>query len=206
MGIKDVFSKAKTKVNEIVEKGNSSLTKLNNTKSVTFYSSPIVGGFIIKKAFYEEKKLLFPKENFNKNDIKKNAIIGLNDDLEYYVITWISEDTIIKEVEVNHKKYTYECYEVTYGILNDEFTNEVTGVPYTELTENQFEIMREIKTKIEAKSLAMKGKKEFCLNMWQYVIECIEYQLKDHYILICFAKIANEYIDDFSTYLIRLFA
>ena len=206
MGLKNLFSKAKSKLNEAVEKGNSGLTKFSNTKNVTFYSSPVIGGFLIKKAFYEDDRLLFPKENFKPEDIKVHAIIGLNEDQEYYVITNVSETLVTKEVSTGGKTYTYSCYEVFYSILNDEFTNDVEGLPFYELTEKQHKALDQIKLKIEAKSLANPEKKEFVLNLWQYVTECIGYQLKEHYIMLCFAKIANEYVDDFSTYLIQLFA
>ena len=119
MGIKDVFSKAKTKVNEIVEKGNSSLTKLNNTKSVTFYSSPIVGGFIIKKAFYEEKKLLFPKENFNKNDIKR--AIKNNDRFKDYYWSYTKYNNILKENPEILEKVPRKVYQYT---LDGDFVKE----------------------------------------------------------------------------------
>lgn len=206
MGFKDIFSKAKTKLNEAVEKGNKELAKFQNTKCVTIYDKPVLGGFVFIRAFYEGNKLLVPVTSFERGELKNKTIIGLDDDEEYYVITSISDEPLIKEVKNEEKTFTYECYEVTYAILNDEFTEEVDGLPFYELTKGQREILDAIRKEIDQKSLAMKGKKEFCLNLWQYFVECIEYRLRDHYIVFTFSRIANEYVSDFSSYLIKLFA
>lgn len=205
MAIKDIFKKAKDKVNSVIEKGNSSLAKFNNTKFVKLYSMPIIGGFVCKRAFYEGDKLLFPTKSFIKEEVKVNTIIGLNEDSEYYVITKVNPEVVNKTIIDDDKEYTYECYEAEYGILNNVFTNEVDGLPFYDLTKEQEETLNEIRTLIESKQIIVKAKKDFCLNLWQYFTECIQYRLKNHYIMITFTKIASEYIEDFSTYLLRLF-
>lgn len=206
MGFKDFFSKAKTKLNETIEKGNKELARFQNTKCVTIYDKPVLGGFVFIRAFYEGNKLLIPVSSFERGELKINTIIGLDQDEEYYVIKEISEETILKEVKNENKSYEYECYEVSYDILNDVFTDEVDGLPCFELTKEQRNFLDALRKEIESNSLAMKGKKEFCLNLWQYFVECIEYRLKEHYVVFTFSRIANEYVKDFSSYIIKLFA
>lgn len=205
MGFKDLVNKAKDKLQDAIEKGSSAISRLQNTKDVTVYSKPILGGFEKRKAFFENGKLLFPIEN-DDEPLEVKTIIGLEDDDEYYVITSISTDLVDKTITKDDKAFSYECKEVFYEVLNDEFTNDVDGLPFYDLTEQQEDVLNNIKKLIEAKNLAMKEKKEFCLNMWQFFTECIQYRLKDHYVMITFARIANEYVDDFSTYLLKLFA
>lgn len=206
MGFKDFVSKTKDKLNQVLEKGNSELKKILNTKFVTLYSHPVVGGFVTKKAFFEDQKLLFPVNDFDEEDIQINTIIGLDQDEEYYVITSLNKEIVQKTIVVDDKSFTYDCYEASYDILNDAFTNDVDGLPFHELSEKQEKVLNEIKEKIEQRSLAMKSKKDFCLNLWQFFVECIEYQKKDHYIVIAFSRIASEYVEDYSTYLIELFS
>lgn len=207
MGLKELFSKAKDKVNQTIEKSNIEYKKNRHTQNIVIYSKPVFGGFVTKKAFLEEEqKLLFPIEDFDKDTIQEKTIIGVEDDLEYYVITEVGEDVIIKTVEEDGKTYSFDCYEVKYNILNDAFTEDVDGLPFYELTVEQEKLLNEIKIKIEANNLALKSKKEFCLHLWELFVECIEYQKKDHYIVIAFSRIATEYVEDYSTYLIQLFA
>ncbi len=206
MGFKDFVSKAKEKINGVLEKGNSELKKMQNTKYVTLYSRPVIGGFVNKKAFFEDDKLLFPTKDFDEESIAVNTIIGLDDDEEYYVITSLDKQITQKTITVEEKTYTYDCYVATYDILNDAFTNDVDGLPFYELTVEQEQILNDIREHIEQKGLAMKNKKDFCLNLWQFFVECIEYHQRDHYIVIAFSRIASEYVEDYSTYLIRLFA
>lgn len=206
MGVKDVWSKAKEKAGKLIEKGNEELKKMTGTKAVVLYSKPVFGGFVSKRAFYEGDELWFPVADFDKEDIEANAIIGLDEDEEYYIISEITFDSVQKEIVKDDKVFSYECYVVKYQILNDYFTDEVEGLPFHDLTKQQSEILKEIRQKIENKSLAMKDKKEFCLNLWHFFQECIQYQLKAHPVVITFSRIASEYIDNYSDYLIKLFS
>ena len=206
MSFKSVLDKAKNKFNELVDRGNSELKKFQNTKEVILFSQPVLGGFTRKRAFYEEKKLLFPINQFDKDEIIIDTLIGLDEDKECYVITGLNEDPIIKEVKVEGKVFTYECYEATYEILNDAFTNDVDGLPFYELTVEQEKLLNALRIEIENNLLAMKEKKELCLELWKYFTECIQYHIKDHYVVIAFSRIAKEYVKDYPTYLIKLFA
>ena len=206
MGFKDLIDKTKKKLNETIEKSNMSIKKFQNTKLVTIYSKPVFGGFDTKRAFFEENKLLFPIEDFDDDLIQENTIIGLDEDQEYYVIQKIDKTIVQKIVQLEKDSFCYECYEVTYMILNDASTDDVDGLPFYELTVQQEELLNEIRKKIESYNLAMKSKKEFCLHLWELFVECIEYRKKDHYIVIAFSRIATEYVDDYATYLIKLFA
>lgn len=206
MGFKDLLDKTKKKINETIEKSNMSLKKFQNTKVVTIYSKPILGGFETKRAFYEDGKLLFPIDDFEENLIQENTIIGLDEDQEYYVIKTVDHNPIKKSVQLEKDSFIYDCYEVSYDILNDAFTEDVDGLPFYELTVEQEQLLNEIRKKIENYNLAMKSKKELCLHLWELFVECIEYRKKDHYIVITFSRIASEYVDDYATYLIKLFA
>lgn len=206
MGFKDVLNKAKTKINETIEKGNFQLKKIQNTKTVMIYSKPILGGFNTKKAFYEENTLLFPVEDFDEELIQDDTIIGLDEDAEYYVITKVDKEPVVKTITIDDKEFNYDCYTAHYEILNDAFARDVDGLPFYDLTAEQEKVLNTIKTKIEEHSLAIPEKKELCLHLWQLFVECIEYRKKDHYIVVTFSRIATEYVEDYSTYLIQLFA
>ena len=206
MGFKKLVNRAKTKIVEVIDKGNEEIKKIKNTKDVFFYASPVIAGFEAKRAFYEDDKLYFPVNEFDKDLICLEAIIGLDDDKEYYMIIDVSEDTIIKEVKDGDKVYSYECYEVDYDILNDVFGDAVNNLPYYDLNDKQKQLLQEIKEKLDSKSIALKGRKNVCLDLWQYFVECIQYRLTDYTVVITFSRVATQYIDDFSTYLIKLFA
>ncbi len=206
MSFKSIIDKAKNKFNEFIDKGNSELKKFQNTKDVILYSQPVLGGFVRKRAFYEDGKLLFPTNQFEKDEIICDTLIGLDDDKEYYVIRSLSPDPIIKEVKTLEKVFTYECYEATYEILNDSFTKDVDGLPFYELTVEKEKLLNDLRIEIENNPLALKEKKELCLELWKYFTECIQYNIKDHYVVIAFSRIAKEYVKDYSTYLIKLFA
>lgn len=77
MGLKELFSKAKDKVNQTIEKSNIEYKKNRHTQNIVIYSKPVFGGFVTKKAFLEEEqKLLFPIEDFDKDTIQEKTIIG----------------------------------------------------------------------------------------------------------------------------------
>lgn len=205
MKIKEFMNKAIDKVEAVFDKGNAEIKKVMNTKEVVFFSHPIFGGFVSKRAFYEDKKLLFPISNLSNIEISENSIIGLDNDEEYYVITNFSKEIVIKEYEMDEKTYCYECYAVEYDILNDHFTDDVQNLPFCELSEEQEEVLETIKKEILEYSLTLKSKKEFCLNLWSFFKECVQYRIKDHYIVVAFSRIANEYVEDYPALLLKLF-
>ena len=125
---------------------------------------------------------------------------------DIYVVTEIDEEEYTEELIKDGKTYTYPCHIVKYRPLNDVFTEQTMGMEYRELTEAQHETLNKIKKVIETKSLAVQVKKDVCLKLWQYFTECISYQLKDHYVMETFVKIADDYVDDFSALLLKLFA
>ena len=206
MSIKNILSQAKNKLEKVIEKGSSEIRRFFNTKYIKIYSKPVLGGFKSEKAFVEDSKLFFPVSRFDKDDVQINTIIGIDNDEEYYVIKEISECTVVKEITIEDKKYEYECYEVNYNILNDEFTNDVDCLPFYDLTKEQNDILEKIREEINKRDLTVRDKKEFCLNLWNFFVECIQYRLKNHYIVIAFSRIASDYVEDYSTYLINLFS
>ncbi|MDE7263447.1 MAG: hypothetical protein K2N64_02130 [Anaeroplasmataceae bacterium] len=206
MGLKDLFNQAKQKLQETIEKGDSELKKFSATKQMEIISKPVLGGFSIKKVFFEENQVLFiPISAYNENIIQIKTLFRLADDEEIYVITEINNEEYIKEIQTEEKKYTYPCYSVKYRLLSDVFTEETTHIPYKELSSVQYETLNLIKREIDNKAFVAQNKKEICNKLWQYFTECISYQLKDHYVMEAFVKIADDYVEDFSALLLKLF-
>ncbi|MDE6947421.1 MAG: hypothetical protein K2P14_09580 [Anaeroplasmataceae bacterium] len=206
MSFKDIWNRAKDKFNEVVEKGNKEIKKYQVTKKVSIYSLPILGGFVSAHAFLEQNKLYLLVNEVEEKEIKEEMIIGLSLDPELYVIKKMIKEEHKKEVKEENKTYSYNCYEAELVKLNDYFLEQTNQLPYKELTVHQVELLQTIHKTIEEKGLAVKDKKEVALKLWQYFTECISYGLKDHFIMHTFSKIANDYIEDFSSYLLKLFA
>lgn len=207
MGLKEFFNQAKQKLQETIEKGDSELKKYSATKQMEIISKPVLGGFSIKKVFLEENHQFYvPVAAFKEDLIQLNTLFRLAEDEEIYVVTQIDKEEYIKEIEADEKKYTYPCYCVKYRLLSDVFTEETTGIPYQELSPVQHDTLNQIQKKIENKPLAAQNKKDVCNKLWQYFTECISYQLKDHYVMETFVKIADDYVEDFSALLLKLFA
>ncbi|MDE6415075.1 MAG: hypothetical protein K2K48_06635 [Anaeroplasmataceae bacterium] len=205
MGLKEAFNQAKQKIKKTIEKGNSELKRYSASFQMIIYSKPILGGFVTKQVFEGENQLYIPISSF-KNDIAINTIFKLQNMEDIYVVTEIDEEEYTEELIKDGKTYTYPCHIVKYRPLNDVFTEQTMGMEYRELTEAQHETLNKIKKVIETKSLAVQVKKDVCLKLWQYFTECISYQLKDHYVMETFVKIADDYVDDFSALLLKLFA
>ena len=203
---KDIFKVVKDKTIDVIDKGNSELKKFTNTKEVAFISSPVIAGYETKKAFYEEGKLLFPVDQHEEELFEINGIIKLDDDENYYVIKNINLEPVTKTIYKDEKSFDYECYEVTYANLKDEFENDVKDFHLYALTIEQENILNEIRKQINEKTLAVKGKKSTCLDLWVYFVRCIQLHLKNHYTILTFSKLANEYVDNFPGYLINLFS
>ena len=205
MGFKDLFNQAKQKVKETIDKGNHELKKHSATVKMSIYSKPVLGAFVSKQVFKEESSLLIAVEDI-KEDVFLHTIFKLEEDEEVYVVTGILEEEQTKEVVVNEKVFTYPCYTLQYRLLSDVFTEETFGLPYQELTEAKHDILNKMQAEIQGKSFAATEKKEAISKLWQYFTECITYQLKDHYVLDTFVKIADDYVTDFSSLLLKLFA
>ena len=206
MGFKDLFNQAKQKVKETIDKGNSEIKKYSATVKMSIYSKPVLGTFVSKKVFQGENTLEIAVEDFKNDDIVLETIFKLSDDETVYVITEIEKEEHIKELVVDNKAFTYPCYTVKYRPLNDVFTEETMAMPYQELTEVQHDLLAKIQKEIEGRSLAAPEKKEAITKLWQYFTECISYKLKDYFVTDTFVKIADDYVTDFSSYLLKLFA
>lgn len=206
MGFKDLLNQAKQKVKETIDKGNSEIKKYSATIKMSIYSKPILGSFVSKKVFQGDNELEIATEDFKNDDIVLKTIFKLGEDETIYVVTEIDTEEHIKELVVEDKTFSYPCYTVKYRPLNDVFTEETMAMPYQELTEVQHEILEKIQKEIEGRSLAATEKKEAITKLWQYFTECISYQLKDYYVIDTFVKIADDYVTDFSSYLLKLFA
>ena len=205
MGLKDLVNQAKKKVKETIDKGNYELKKHSAASKMLIYSRPVLGSFASKPVFKKDNFLELAVEDF-KNDISIKTIFKLEDDETIYVITEISEEEHIKELKVDEKTFEYPCYTVQYRPLSDVFTEETFGLPYQELSEVQHTTLEKIQKEIASRSLVASEKKEAISKLWQYFTECISYQLKDHYVMDAFVKIADDYVPDFSSYLLKLFA
>lgn len=203
---KDIFKVVKDKTIDVIEKGNLELKKFNNTKDVAFISSPVIAGYETKKAFYEEGCLLFPIDQYEEEIFEINGIIKLEDDDNYYVIKDIKLDPVTKIIENDDKTFEYNCYEVYYKLLEEEFEKDVKDLHLYALTIDQENILNEIRKQINDKTIVVKGKKSTCLDLWVYFVRCIQLHLKNHYTIITFSKLANEFVEDFPVLLINLFS
>lgn len=203
---KDIFKVVKDKTLDVIEKGNSKLKKFTNTKDVSFISSPVIAGYETKKAFYEEGYLLFPVDQYEEELYEINGIIKLEDDDTYYVIKDIKLEPVIKTIEKDEKTFEYNCYEVHYKPLEEEFENDVKDLHLYALTIEQENILNEIRKQINDKAIVVKGKKNTCLDLWVYFVRCIQLHLKNHYTIITFSKLANEFVENFPVLLINLFS
>lgn len=202
---KDVMKVVKNKAVDVIEKGNSQLKKLSNTKNIYFINSPIIGGFETKKAFYEDGYVLFPTEEHDEKLFILNNIIKFEEDNNYYVIKEIILDPINKTIYKDDKEFNYECYKVYFARLDIEFENDIKDLRLHALNENQEQILSELVSKINEKKIVINGKKDVCLDLWSYFVKCIQYDIKKHYIVLVFSKVAEEIVEDFSSYLIKLF-
>ncbi|MDE5547352.1 MAG: hypothetical protein K2I88_07795 [Anaeroplasmataceae bacterium] len=205
MGIKEALNQAKQKIKKTIEKGDSELKRYSASFQMIIYSKPNLGGFVTKQVFEGEDQLYIPINSF-KNDILVHTIFKLQNKDDIYVVTEIDEEEYTEELIKDGKTYTYPCHIVKYRPLNDVFTEETMGMAYRELTQEQHETLNQIKKEIEKKSLVLQVKKDVCLKLWQYFTECISYQLKDHYVMETFVKIADDFVNDFSALLLKLFA
>ena len=202
---KDIFKVVKDKTLDVIEKGNFELKKFTNTNDVAFISSPVIAGYETKKAFYEEGHLLFPVDQYEEELFEINGIIKLEDDDTYYVIKDIKLDPVTKIIENDDKTFEYNCYEVSYKPLEEEFENDVKGLHLYALTIEQENILNEIRKQINDKTIVVKGKKSTCLDLWVYFVRCIQLHLQDHYTILAFTKLADGLVDDFSTKVVKLF-
>lgn len=206
MGFKDLFNQAKQKVKETIDKGNSEIKKSAATIKMSIYSKPALGGFGSARVFKGEDGLEMAVEDFKKDELALKTIFKLEDDENIYVVTEIESEEHIKELVVEDKTFTYPCYTVKYRPLNDVFTEETMSMPYQELTEVQHDLLEKMKKEIDGRPLVATEKKEAIEQLWQYFTECISYQLKDYFLTDTFVKIADDYVTDFSSYLLKLFA
>lgn len=204
MGFKDLWNQTKKKIYETIDKGNSEIKKYGATIRMTLYGKPILGGFLTRQVFLQEDGILVLSSDFKEDDILINSLFGLEEDEEIYVITEISDIEEIKELNFEKKIYQYPCRKVKYRALNDVFTEETMGFAYHEMTKEQQETLNKIKKELEEKTLVVKEKKEICFKLWQYFTECISYRLPDHYVMHTFVKIADDYVYDFSSLLLKL--
>lgn len=205
MGLKELFHQAKQKVKLTLDKGNQELKKYTSASSMILYSKPVFGGFVSKPVFLIEGELLIPIEDI-KEDVNIHTLFKLKEDDEVYVVTEMDTHERVQEIIEEEKHFIYKCYTVKYRNLNDIFTEETMHMSYQELSSAQQEVLNHILDEIKQKPLAVASKKEACLKLWQYFTECIEYGLKDHYVMETFVKIADDYVPDFSAYLLKLFA
>lgn len=205
MGLKEAWNQAKNKLQKTIEKGNSELKRYSASFQMILYSKPILGGFVTKQVFEGEDQLYIPISSF-KNDLAVHTIFKLQNKDDIYVITEIDSEEYVEELIMDGKTYTYPCHIVKYRPLNDVFTEETMGLEFHELSEVQHEILNQIKKELEQKAFAVQAKKDVCMKLWQYFTECISCQLKDHYVMETFVKIADDYVEDFSALLLKLFA
>ena len=205
MGFKDVLNQAKQQIKKTIEKTDSEIKRYSASFQMIIYSKPIMGGFVTKQVFEREDQLYIPISSF-KNDILIHTIFKLQNKEDIFVVTEIDDNEYIEELTKDGKTYTYPCHIVKYRPLNDVFTEETMGMEYQELNQTQHDTLNYIKKKIDDRTLAVQAKKEVCLKLWQYFTECISYQLKDHYVMDAFVKIADDYVEDFSALLLKLFA
>lgn len=202
---KDAMKVVKNKAADVIEKGNSEIKKLVNTTDVFFINSPVIGSFETKKAFYEEGYLLFPVKEHKEELFVINNVIKLKDDDNYYVIKDIILEPVTKTINKEDKEYTYECYKVVYSDLTTEFENDIKDLKLYALTVEQEDLLNELIEKIKEKKVFLNGKKDTCLDMWSYFVKCIQYKLKNYYLVMLFSKLADEVVDGFSAYLLKLF-
>ena len=204
MSFKEIWNQAKQKIYDTIDKGNSEIKKYGATIRMSIYSRPILGGFLTRQVFFEEDGILMLTTDLKEDDIGLNSIIGIENDDELYVVTRISDDEEIKELKQEQKTYQYPCHKIQYRSLNDVFTEQTMGFAYHEMSSSQQEILNKIKKELENKTFAVKEKKEICFRLCQYFTECIAYRLPDHYVMHAFVKIADDYIEDFSSLLLKL--
>lgn len=202
---KDVMKVVKDKTLDVIDKGNSELKKFINTKDVAFINSPVIAGFETKKAFYEEDSLLFPVNEYEEELFKINSIIKLDEDEEYYVIKDIFLDPVTKTIYKDDKSFGYQCYKVKYALLKDEFEKDTKSLRLYGLTVEQEDILNEIRRQIKDKTLVVNGKKSTCLDFWVYFVRCVQHHINNHYTVFTFSKLANEIVEDFPNYLIKLY-
>lgn len=205
MGLKEAWNQAKNKLQKTIEKGNKELKRYSASFQMILYSKPILGGFLTKQVFEGEEQLYIPISSF-KDDITLHTIFKLQNKEDIYVVTQIDQEEYTEELILDGKTYTYPCYIVKYLPLSDVFTEETMGIESKELSPMQYEILNQIKNEIEQRTLAVQVKKDVCLKLWQYFTECISCGLKDHYVMETFVKIADDYVEDFSALLLKLFA
>ena len=196
MAIKDMMQKMK----EWKEKGLKSYYLWKDTVSVSIYSKPNSYGFLQKKGWLEENKILFT----DLEDVEIHTLVGIPDDHELYVITSVLEASS-KTVEKEGKQYTYSYYPAEYAILNDVFSEEVSGLVQSELTDRQKEILAELKQELENQSTIFKTKKEIGLILYNYFYECVQYRLKNHYLVRAFSRLVQDGIQDYTEKVLLLF-
>lgn len=110
-----------------------------------------------------------------------------------------------KTVEKEGKQYTYSYYPAEYAILNDVFSEEVSGLVQSELTDRQKEILAELKQELENQSTIFKTKKEIGLILYNYFYECVQYRLKNHYLVRAFSRLVQDGIQDYTEKVLLLF-
>ena len=196
MAIKDMMQKMK----EWKEKGLKSYYLWKDTFSVYIYSKPNSYGLLKKKGWLEENKILFT----DLEDVEIHTLVGIPDDPELYVITSVLEASS-KTVEKEGKQYTYSYYPAEYAILNDVFSEEVSGLVQSELTDRQKEILAELKQELENQSTIFKTKKEIGLILYNYFYECVQYRLKNHYLVRAFSRLVQDGIQDYTEKVLLLF-
>ena len=196
MAIKDMMQKMK----EWKEKGLKSYYLWKDTVSVSIYSKPNSYGLLKKKGWLEENKILFT----DLEDVEIHTLVGIPDDPELYVITSVLEASS-KTVEKEGKQYTYSYYPAEYAILNDVFSEEVSGLVQSELTDRQKEILAELKQELENQSTIFKTKKEIGLILYNYFYECVQYRLKNHYLVRAFSRLVQDGIQDYTEKVLLLF-
>lgn len=153
-----------------------------------------------KKGWLEENKILFT----DLEDVEIHTLVGIPDDPELYVITSVLEASS-KTVEKEGKQYTYSYYPAEYAILNDVFSEEVSGLVQSELTDRQKEILAELKQELENQSTIFKTKKEIGLILYNYFYECVQYRLKNHYLVRVFSRLVQDGIQDYTEKVLLLF-
>ena len=148
---------------------------------------------------------MVPVDELDDSLFKVNSIIKLSDDKEYYVIKNIDSIQTVKTIYKDDKSFDYDCYKVEYSLLKDEFEKDVEGLHLYALTVEQEEILNDIRKQIQETPIVITGRKATCLDLWVYFVRCVQVHVKDHYTVLTFAKIANDLVDDFTSYLIKLF-
>ena len=190
----------KKKMKEWKEKGLKSYYLWKDTVSVSIYSKPNSYEKKKKKGWLEENKILFT----DLEDVEIHTLVGIPDDPELYVITSVLEASS-KTVEKEGKQYTYSYYPAEYAILNDVFSEEVSGLVQSELTDRQKEILAELKQELENQSTIFKTKKEIGLILYNYFYECVQYRLKNHYLVRAFSRLVQDGIQDYTEKVLLLF-